>query len=144
MFRSSHEPTFITWSMDLVTLGSSLSKSARCLRWWPWLLWKWRYNIFDLSRHLRRPPHWGVIQIYQWKLFAICHHPYKFGNHRHCDSGEMLLIYHVNACLYGYVNLLKDVPYSKSPLVMFGVHWLSASRDIKYLICHVTEGSRAL
>ena len=44
----------------------------------------------------------------------------------------MFLICHMIACLKGYVNLLKGVLYSKSPLVMFGVHWLSASRDIKY------------
>ena len=56
----------------------------------------------------------------------------------------MFLICHVIACLKGYVSLLKDTPYSTSTLAMFGVHWLSASRDIKYLICHVIEGSSML
>lgn len=56
----------------------------------------------------------------------------------------MFLICHVIACLKSYVNLLKDALYSKLTLTMFGVHWLSANRNIKYVICQVTEGSSTL
>ena len=58
---------------------------------------KWRYNRFNLCRDLTRPPHWGVMRIYGWELLAICHHPDKFGDHGHCESGDMFLICYVTS-----------------------------------------------
>ena len=42
----------------------------------------------------------GVMGIYGWELFAAYHRPGKFGDHRSCKSGDiMVLICHVTACL---------------------------------------------
>ena len=37
----------------------------------------------------------GSMQICGWELLAVCHQPDKFGGHRHCDSGNVFLIFHV-------------------------------------------------
>ena len=58
------------------------------LVWFPWVFCKWRYNVFNLSRDLARPPHSGVMQIYRWKFFAVYYHVSKFDDHRHCDSRD--------------------------------------------------------
>ena len=29
--------------------------------------------------------------LYGYKALMVCHHPAKFGGHRHCDSGYMFL-----------------------------------------------------
>ena len=53
----------------------------------------------------------------------------------------------MKTCLKGYVNLWVKLITVSQHLAMFGGHWSSASRDIKYLICHmnlqnhVIEGS---
>ena len=31
------------------------------------------------------------------EFLAVCHHPVKFGDHGHCKSEDMFLIYHVNS-----------------------------------------------
>ena len=30
--------------------------------------------------------------LYEWKLFIVCHHPYKFGGHRYCGSGGITFL----------------------------------------------------
>ena len=47
---------------------------------------KWRYNIFDLSRDLKRPRNKETMQIHRLELLPACHHPDKFGDHMHCDK----------------------------------------------------------
>ena len=83
------------------------------------------------------------MQIYGWELLAVCHHPDKFGDHRHCESGGRCLICHVTS----YVHMFKGLCYFmggslslvKSPPCHVGGCWSLESGDIKYLICHVTS-----
>ena len=36
------------------------------------------------------------MQLFRWKPFMVSHHPLKFGHHRHCGSGDiMVLVCHV-------------------------------------------------
>ena len=35
------------------------------------------------------------MRVYGWQLLPLCHHPDKFCEHRHSDSGDMFLICHM-------------------------------------------------
>ena len=44
------------------------------------------------------------MRIYGRELLAVCRHPDKFADHRHCYRGDiMFLVCHVTACLKGLV-----------------------------------------
>ena len=58
--------------------------SALCPVWCSWVLCKCRNNVFNLLHELTRSPHWGVMHIFGWELLMLCHHPGKFGDHKHC------------------------------------------------------------
>ena len=75
------------------------------------------------------------MQIYEWEFLAVRHHPNKFWDHKHCDSGDiMFLICHKRLCEFMCENSSR---------------WVTtcASGYIKYLIfdvnsqIHVIEGS---
>ena len=61
------------WSNPTVT--------SPCLIWYPLNIFKWRYNLFNLSRDLRKSSHWGVIWIYGWKPLMASHNVALFGGH---------------------------------------------------------------
>ena len=91
-----------------LSVGVSHSKLTPSLVWCPWVFHKWGYNVFNLSRDLTRPPHFEVMRIYGWELLALCHHPDKFGDHRHCDTGDaMFLMCHVISCDHMFTGLYK-------------------------------------
>ena len=50
----------------------------------------------------------------------------------------------MNTCLKGYVTLWMEVPDGKSQPSMFGGHWSNASRDIKYLLRHITSQNNVI
>ena len=33
-----------------------------------------------------------VMRIYGWEFFALYHHPDKFGDHRNCDSEDVIFL----------------------------------------------------
>ena len=67
----------------------------------------------------------------------VCHHPDKFGDHRSCDSVDIMsLTSHVTVLLKGYVNLWVEPLAVNHHLAMFDGHCSSAGRAKKYLICH--------
>ena len=43
------------------------------------------------------PPHSEAILISGWEHLAMSHHPDKFGNYRHEDSGDISLICHITS-----------------------------------------------
>ena len=130
--------TLFTWSKGHVVLkvGASQDKSEPYLVRCPWVFYKWKYNRFNLWRDLTRPPHWGVVQIYRWEFFAVCHDLDKFGDHKHYESGNMFLICHLTSPAH-YVTLWVKASHGESPSCDVGGYWLCESRDIKYFICHV-------
>ena len=73
-------------------MGASHGNSAPCPVWCLWVLWKWRYNLFNFSCDLTRPPHWGVMRIYGWELLAPYHHPDKFCDHRCSDGRDIMFL----------------------------------------------------
>ena len=82
--------------------------------------------------------------MYGRELLTVCHHPGKFCEHRHCDSGDIVfLICHVISREHTFKGLCEfrvEEPLMESHhLPMFGGHWSSASGNMKYLICHVTS-----
>ena len=94
----SHDIALVTWSKGHVFKGkNSYDQSARTLVWHLWFFCKWRYNVLDSSRDLARPYHWGVMQICERELLAMCHHADKLFLQRHCESGNMFLICHVTS-----------------------------------------------
>ena len=136
--------TLITRSrghMDLRTWASHC-KSTPCLVWCP------RYstygNIMYLICHLTSHDHliegfWGFLS----GLFDVFHHSLWSCGHKHCDSRDVFLIYHVISrehiskgvmWFYGW-KLLTDSHH----LAMFCDHWSTANGDIKYLLCHMTS-----
>ena len=67
------------------------------------------------------------MRIYRWELLAVCHHPDKSCDHRHCDCGDiMFLICHMTS--------RKRVWWP----------WSNASGDIKYWIKITTELEKVL
>ena len=38
---------------------------------------------------------WVVIWNSGWEFLEVCHHPNRFGDHGHCESGDMFLDCHV-------------------------------------------------
>ena len=65
--------------------GASYTKSATCLVSCRYIFCRLRH-AFYLSHDPIKPLHLDVIHIYGWELLAACHHPEKFGDHRHSDS----------------------------------------------------------
>ena len=140
-FKLSPGPTLVTWSKGHVAskMGTSHCNSAPCLVWCSWVSCSWRCNAFNLSRDLTWSPHWEVMRIYGWELIALCHYPDKPCDYKHCDGGNIFLIYQVTSrehvqkfiWIYGWKPL--TVSYH---LAMLGCHWSSASGDIKYLLSH--------
>ena len=57
-----------------------------CQVWWPFALWKWRYD-FCLSRDLAKSRDQRVTN-------KVSHDPAKFGGHRHSDSGDVFSLSH--------------------------------------------------
>ena len=91
-----------------LSVGVSHGKLTPSLVWRPWVFHKWGCNVFSLSRDLTRPPHFEVMRIYGWELPALCHHPEKFGDHTHCDTGDaMFLICHVISRDHMFTGLYK-------------------------------------
>ena len=70
------------------------------------------YNLLNLSRELTRQP--GVMQIYDWEFYGVCYHFDKFCGHRHCDGGDMFLIYQVNSCDHMFKGLCEFMGESLS------------------------------
>ena len=60
-------------------------ESPSCHVWWPLVLCKWRYKIFNTSRDLTK----------QREIFMVYHHFAKFGGHSYCSSKDMFLVCHV-------------------------------------------------
>ena len=87
--KFSRDLMCITWSKGHMALriGAPLCISTPCLVWCSWVFCRWRYNLFKLSRDIPLPLNWEVIRIYEWELFALCHHPDKSCDHKRCDSG---------------------------------------------------------
>ena len=141
--------TLVTWSKGHVALrvGATHGKTATCLVWRQWIFCKWRYNVLNLSCHLPWPSYWWVMQIYESKLLAICHHHDRFCDPKHCDSGEIVFLSrgltgsHIKRVMWIYGWKPLTVCHY---LAMFGEHWSSTRGDIKYLICHVTCKTKRL
>ena len=92
---------FVTWFRDHVGLIGVVSnnKSAHCFVWCPSVLCKWRYNIFNFSCNLTRPPHWWG-QKTVWVEAPDYNSPtYQV---RYCDSGYKMLLF-CHATLRDYV-----------------------------------------
>ena len=64
------------------------------------------------------------MQISGWESLAVCHHPDKFDDHGHCESGNMFLVCHVTSPDYMfkwlYVTLWVEAFYGKSPPCQVG------------------------
>ena len=50
-----------------------------------------------MSRDLLRLGNETAMRLYGKKLIIVCNHPARIGGHRHCGSGDMLLIYHMTS-----------------------------------------------
>ena len=43
-------------------------------------------DVIYLSRELTKPFHLVAQKVYEWDLHMVCHHPEKFGDHRHSSK----------------------------------------------------------
>ena len=74
-----------------------------------------------------------------WRdILAVCDHPDKFGDHKHCESRDiMFLICQVTSrhhMFKSYVTLMVKASNGISPACYLGDCW-----DVNYLNCHVTS-----
>ena len=90
-------------------------ESVRCLVWCPWILFKWRLNIFNLSCYLTRPHDRGVVQVFWWNLLGVCHQCHKFGDHRDCERFWFVIWSHITLFLKNDVSLQVEATHGKSP-----------------------------
>ena len=135
---------FITGSKNhvAVSVRASHGKAASCVVWCPWDICPWRYDLFNMSRDLKRPTHWGTMQICGWELLAMCHHLGNFCDHRYYDGEDMFLICHMTSHDHMIKRLCEFISGSrtvsphtvKHDLAMFGGHWPSVGGDTRYLI----------
>ena len=50
----------------------------------------------------------GSCSVYEWKPLVVYHHRDKFGDHRNCDSADlMFLICHVTSRNHAFKRLIK-------------------------------------
>ena len=88
-------------------------------------------------------------------MSAVCHHPDKFGDRRHCNRGDWtcdlawdlsydLMRPHLIVCLKDYMILWVEARTVHLHLAMFGGHWSAASADITYLVRHETSQDHAI
>ena len=49
-------------------------------------------NGFRLPRDLKRISDKRFKLLYGLEPLRVCHHPTKFGGHRYCDSGDMIVL----------------------------------------------------
>ena len=70
VFKLSRDFALVMWSNDHVALMlvAYYGESVPCLVWCTWALCRWRYNVFNLSQGLTRPPYWRVKQILGWNF----------------------------------------------------------------------------
>ena len=69
----------------------------------------------------------------------VTHHPDKFGDHKHCDSGDiMFLICYVTTCLKVYVNLWVEANHGRSP--PSHIFWPMISFKWRYKVFHLSQG----
>ena len=84
---------------------------------------------------------WSVTWLF-WGLFMLSKHLVKFGVHRSCESGDIVLFatWPLGQCvtwLCGWSPLILSHHPAK-----FGVHRPCESGDITFFICHVTTISK--
>ena len=116
--------------------------SPPCHVWCPLVYWKWRYNIFNLSRELTRTRNWRIVWRYGSKLvnyittlpnlLAICE-----------VVLEIWWLYFITwSCktiwLKSHVILREVFPQAKSPSgAKFGSHKPCGRNNIVVLVCHL-------
>ena len=140
----------VTWSSGHVALrvGTSHCKSALWLVWCPclvWFLFKWRYNVFELSCNLTRPLLEG-----SWEFMSGSSSQYVTTLRSLVTIGIVIMKvcfqfvtwHYMTTCLNGYVR--SKALTVRHHFAMFGGH--SSSTKCK-IICsvtpqnHVIEGS---
>ena len=76
------------------------------------------------------------MQISGWELPVVCHHPAKFDEHGHCESGDIYLICHVTSPDHMskglYVMLWMGAFHGKLPPCQVDGYWSCASGDIYF------------
>ena len=140
----SRELKLVGWSRGFVTLrvGTSHDKSATYLIWCPWASCKWRCYVFNLPSCFKRPPHWGIIQIFGWKLLVVYHHSDKFGDNWHQVEWRYKVL-NLSSGLTGPRDWRIIWHYRWKPLMIsyhhttFGGDKHCGSEDVMILICHV-------
>ena len=101
----------------------------------PLVLWKWRYNVSNLSPNLLTPPHWGTIRTFGLEFLAVCHPLHRFGDHRYCNSGDVMFLICSSDITWPHVQRVKWIYGWRLPAVIH--HLAMFGGDIKYLICHL-------
>ena len=73
------------------------------------------------------------MKTYGWELLAVYNHPDKSGDHKYCDSGDIIfLIFQVTSREHMFKGLLNygwNSLMMSHHLAMLSSHWSSASGD---------------
>ena len=81
-------------------------------------------------------------KFYRWDLLTIHYHPDGFGNHRNCDSGDiMFLICHLTSRNHMFKGLCEFMGWSSSQLVTTLPCFVAISLlqvEKKYFMFHLT------
>ena len=110
--------------------------------WCLYVLWKGRYNIFDLSPDITFLHDQRDMWLGEWKPLTLSHHSTKFPVQRSCGSRDKTFrICHMTTCNHvtiGYAALWVRAPNSESPLChVWGLQVLRKWRYNVFILSHV-------
>ena len=72
-------------------VGAVYCVSAPCQVCRPWVLWFWRYKVFNLLCDLTRSRDVWSVWLYGKEPLNVSNHPAYFGDNRHCSSGGVIV-----------------------------------------------------
>ena len=119
-------PTSVTILPSLVTIGTLY----------------WRYISFILSRDFTRPRYQSIIWLSGLEPLKISHHLTKFGGHRHCGSGDIVLFCHAISQDHGIkqsYDFIDRSPSKQVTILQFGFCSYSGSGVVMILVSHVVS-----
>ena len=94
---------------------------GKSTRFYVWCHWSGasRDKMYLICHVTSHKPHNGrIVRLYEWEILIVFYYLAKFGGHRHCGSGYVMLLIYLwssnNTWWYGHVTLREESPHGRS------------------------------
>ena len=94
---------------------------GKSTRFYVWCHWSGasRDKMYLICHVTSHKPHNGrIVRLYEWEILIVFYYLAKFGGHRHCGSGYVMLLIYLgssnNTWWYGHVTLREEFPHGRS------------------------------